>query len=81
MRSDARKNSYWGCDDKRGVRTRDEGNSILTVDLSGNTAGLQELFQSIVWRFLGDDHIVYVRLAQAGGSDADEFALLLKLFD
>ena len=35
--------------------------------------------EPVVRSFLGDNDIVNMRLAQAGRSDADEFALLLKL--
>src|ERR1051326_3758701 len=39
------------------------------------------LFETVVRRFLRDDYVVDVRLFEAGGADADEARLLLKLFD
>ena len=41
----------------------------------------ERLFQPVVGRFLRDDHVVNVRLAQAGGSNANELTLILKFLD
>ena len=41
----------------------------------------RELFETIVRRFLGDDHVVDVRLAQTRRRDANEAGLFLKFFD
>src|SRR5512145_1197430 len=36
------------------------------------------LFDSIVWRFFRDDHVMHVAFAEAGGADADQARLALK---
>ena len=39
------------------------------------------LFDSVVWSFFGDDHVVYVTLAETGRGDSQEPRFFLKIFN
>src|SRR5580693_1558234 len=55
------------------------GRNILT--LQGTACSREsQLFQPVIRRFAGDDHVVDVAFAQSRLGDADKFAALLKFF-
>src|SRR4051812_26828738 len=62
---------------------RRKGESYF-LSIATGSDGLQaksRLLNPVIWRFLGDDDVMHVTLAESGGGDTNETRLVLHLFN